>query len=210
VRSAAAAVSRDPTGERDSTDFPNQNAVSAPSSLLTPHSLLFLIGSRGSGKTTIARLLAERLGWDWVDADELLETRYGLSIRRIFDVEGEAGFRDKESVILTDLCGRRDCVVSTGGGVVVREANRTLLRASGCVVWLTADADTLWRRLQGDDCSAERRPVLTVGGRAEIEEVLRVREPLYRQCAHLAVDTAGRPPDAVADEILKAASQDAG
>ena len=162
---------------------------------------IFLIGPRGSGKTTVARLLAERLGWEWVDADDVLEARHGRSIRAIFAEEGEAGFRDKEADVLMGLCGRVRCVVSTGGGVVVREANRALLRASGRVVWLTADADTLWRRLQDDGLSGERRPALTVGGRAEVEEVLRVREAWYAECAHLRVRTEGRPPEAVAAEV---------
>jgi shikimate kinase len=160
---------------------------------------VFLIGPRGSGKTTIARLVAARLGWDWVDADDVLETRYGKSIRAIFAEEGETAFRDKEATVLAKLCGRRRCVVSTGGGVVVRQANRALLRASGYVVWLTADAETLWRRLQDDD--GERRPALGVGGRAEVEEILRVRQPWYEECAHLTVQTEGKTPEALAEEI---------
>jgi shikimate kinase len=162
---------------------------------------LFLIGPRGSGKTTIARLLAGRLGWDWVDADDILESRYGKSIRALFAEEGEAGFRDKEATVLAELCGRRRCVVSTGGGVVVRPANRELLRASGYIVWLTADAETLWRRLQNDD--GERRPALSVGGRAEVEEILRVRQAWYEECAHLTVGTEGKAPEALANEILR-------
>jgi shikimate kinase len=161
---------------------------------------LILIGPRGSGKTTIARLLAGRLGWDWVDADQLLEQYYGQSIRAIFAEEGEAGFREKESFVLAALCDRRRCVVSTGGGVVVRPANRELLRASGYVVWLSADVETLWRRLQNDD--GERRPPLSVRGRAEVEEVLRVRLPWYEECAHLRIGTEGKAPEALAEEIL--------
>ncbi len=161
---------------------------------------LFLIGPRGSGKTTIARLLAGRLGWDLVDADHVLEQYYGKSIRAIFAEEGEAGFRDKESFVLAALCDRRRCVFSTGGGAVVRPANRELLRASGYVVWLTADAETLWRRLQGDD--GERRPALGAGGRAEVEDILRIRQPWYEECAHLTVWTDGKTPEALAEEIL--------
>ena len=178
--------------------------VSLSPCLLVSLSPIFLIGPRGSGKTTVARLLAERLGWDWVDADDVLEARHGKSVRVLFAEEGEAGFRDKESAVLADLCERRRCVVATGGGVVVREANRALLRASGHVVWLTADAETLWRRLQDDERTADRRPALTVGGRAEVEEVLRVRESWYRECAHRTVRTEGRTADAVADEVLGA------
>jgi shikimate kinase len=203
VRREENQVSRDPAGERaDSTRPPNPRLADDPSSLLTPHSSLFLIGPRGSGKTTVARLLAERLGWDWLDADDVLEARHGRSVASIFSEEGEAGFREKEAAVLAELCGRRRCVLATGGGVVVREANRALLRASGCVVWLTADAETLWRRLEADERGRGRRPVLTVGGRAEVEEVLRVREAWYRECAHLTVRTEGRPPEAVAEEIL--------
>ena len=192
---ASDAVGRDPEGSA---------VESAPIGGSRPTVPLFLIGPRGSGKTTVARLLAERLGWEWLDADDVLEARHGKSIRAIFAEEGEAGFRDKESAVLAELCGRRGCVVSTGGGVVVREANRALLRASGRVVWLTADAETLWRRLQDDDRTGDRRPPLTVGGREEVEEVLRVREPWYRECAHRTVRTEGRPPAAVADEIAAA------
>jgi shikimate kinase len=165
-------------------------------------SRVFLIGPRASGKTTVARLLAERLGWGWADADEALERRFARTIRALFAAEGEAGFRDKEAAVLRDLCRLERHVVATGGGVVLRPENRELLRASGAVVWFRADIDTLWGRLQGDASTAERRPVLTVGGREEVAEVLRLREPLYRACAHLAVETAGRAPAEIAAEVL--------
>jgi shikimate kinase len=117
----------------------------------------------------------------------------------MFTEEGEASFRDKEALVLAELCGRGRCVVSTGGGVVIREANRELLRASGCVVWLSAEAETLWRRLQND---GDHRPALGVGGLAEVEEVLRVRKPWYEECAHLWIGTEGKTPDELAGEIL--------
>ena len=166
------------------------------------HLVIFLVGYRGTGKSTVARLLAERLGWGWVDADELLERRHGRSIRQIFAEEGEAGFRDKEAAILEELCRGERLVVATGGGIVLREDNRRRLRAAGRVVWLTADAMTIWRRLQEDPTTGARRPTLTVGGLAEVEELLRVREPLYRECADLTVSTDGRTPEEIVAAIL--------
>jgi shikimate kinase len=164
---------------------------------------LFLIGLRGSGKSTIARLLARELGWDWLDADDELEKRHGRSIRAIFAAEGEAGFREKESALLVQLCHLRRHVIATGGGIVLREENRALLRSSGRIVWLTADSETLWQRVQEDSATAERRPALTVGGRAEMEEISYLREPLYRQCANYVVDTTTRELSDIAAEILR-------
>jgi shikimate kinase len=164
--------------------------------------LLFLIGPRCSGKSTIARLLADRLGWGWVDADAVLEQRQGVSIREIFAREGEEGFREKEAVLLRDLCSLRHQILATGGGVILREDNRALLRQSGVVVYLLADVDTLWERMQTDPTTGQRRPALTGGGREEVVEVLRLREPLYRGCADHIVETANRNPEAIADELL--------
>lgn len=164
----------------------------------------FLIGYRGAGKTTVARLLAERLGWAWVDADQVLETRDGRTIREIFAAEGEAGFRDKETALLTELCSLKQHVIATGGGVVLRLENRLEMQRSGRIAWLVADPPTLWRRLQNDISSQERRPALTTGGLAEIEELLIVREPLYHACADVTVDTTGRSPEEVVSAILNA------
>ncbi len=163
-----------------------------------PHHLIFLIGPRASGKTTVARLLAELLDWAWVDADAVLEQRAGRTIREIFAAEGEPAFRDLESVVLAEVCGQTRAVVATGGGVVLRPENRARLRAAGRCVWLTADPATLWRRLQADATTADRRPDLSVGGLNEVEELLRQREPLYRDCAGLAVDTARHAPHEIA------------
>src|SRR5437764_624800 len=116
---------------------------------------LFLVGYRGTGKTTVARILAQKMGWTWIDADAALEEHFGRSIRLIFEEEGEAGFRQKEAVLLKELCCFRDQVIATGGGVVLRAANRERLRAAGRVVWLTADAGVLWQRLQADATTRE-------------------------------------------------------
>jgi shikimate kinase len=161
---------------------------------------VFLVGARGTGKTTTARLLAARLGWSWCDADALLEERAGKTIRQVFDEEGEPCFRDRESALLAEIATRPDYVVATGGGVVVRPENRALLK-HGVVVWLTAAADVLWQRLQRDATTAERRPNLAQGGLAEIEEVLAARGPLYEMCCDWRVATDGRSAVEVAELI---------
>jgi shikimate kinase len=169
--------------------------------MATSNSLIFLIGYRCTGKTTIAQLLAQKLGWDWIDADGALEARYGKNIRQVFAEEGEAGFRDKEERIFSELCQLRRHVIATGGGVILREVNRQQMRSAGKTVWLTAGAQTIWERLQADPTSADRRPALTVGGLAEIEEVLKIREPLYRACADLIISTAGRSTEEIAQQL---------
>ncbi len=165
--------------------------------------LIFLIGYRGSGKSSVARLLAQRLGWPWLDADAVLEQRCRRSIRDIFAEEGEVGFRAHEAAVLTDLCRLQQHVVATGGGVVLRPDNRHNLRQAGLVVWLTAAPVTLWQRLQLDPATAQRRPNLAGGGLAEVEELVRLRQPLYTECAHFTVDTQVQAPAEVADFIWK-------
>src|SRR5207248_1001837 len=138
---------------------------------------------RGCGKSTVATLLAERLGWSWTDADAELESRAGKSIRQIFAEDGEPAFRRMESEILVELSKRERHIVATGGGVILDPLNRESLRKSGVIIWLTADAATIQQRLEQDHSTADRRPVLTIGGLSEIQQLLAVREPLYRQCA---------------------------
>lgn len=160
-----------------------------------------LIGYRGTGKSAVARLLAERLDCAWIDADVELERRAGRTIADIFARQGEPAFRDLEAEVLADLLRGDNLVVAAGGGCVLRPENRAALRAA-FVVWLQADADTIEQRLAGDATTAARRPNLTAaGGREEIVGLLAAREPYYRQCAQGQVDTSGKSPVQVADEV---------
>ena len=163
--------------------------------------VIFLIGYRGTGKTTVARLLAERLGWTWCDADHILEERFGKTIRQIFEEEGEAGFRAKETLVLDDLARRQRCVVATGGGVILKPENRAKLKC-GVTIWLTAAPEVIWQRLQADATTGQRRPNLSHGGLPEIEEMLYVREPLYRACADWTIDTSQQTSEQIIEQIL--------
>jgi shikimate kinase len=167
-------------------------------------SCIVLIGSRGSGKSTVGRHLAGRLGWAFLDADAELESRAGRTIADIFREEGEAGFRDRESAVLADLVTRPNHVIATGGGVVLRPTNRELLKAAGFVAWLQAPAELLWQRIEADPTTSARRPNLVAGGLSEIVTMLAVREPLYRAAAHAAFDAAAASPESVAADILAA------
>jgi len=164
---------------------------------------LVLIGYRATGKTTLARQLAQRLGWDWIDADVEIEDRAGKSIARVFAEDGEPAFRDMEAAVIADLCARPRLVVAAGGGAPLREESRQAMRKSGHVVWLTATPETILARMTGDATTADRRPSLT--NRPPLEEIVQLlnrREPVYRESAHLVVDTEGKLPEQVRDEIL--------
>jgi shikimate kinase len=165
--------------------------------------IIALIGYRGTGKSTVARELAQRLDWQWVDADEQLEARAGCSIAEIFAKEGEGAFRELESLLLVELLGRPDAVLATGGGVVLREENRQALERADLVVWLKATVETICRRMAEDTTTAARRPNLTTqGGAAEVARLLAEREPFYRQCAQFEVDTEGHSAAEIATLIL--------
>lgn len=163
-----------------------------------------LIGYRGTGKTTVGRLVAQRLSLQFIDADEELERRAGRSIREIFADGGEAAFRDLESAVVADLLQGEGLVVALGGGAVLRPKNRQpICRVGNRVVWLQALAATLHERINADATTSGRRPNLTAaGGLAEVVELLGTREPLYRECAECAIDTEGKTPEQIASEVV--------
>ncbi len=162
---------------------------------------VYLIGYRGCGKSSVGPVLASLLGRPFVDADAVLEADAGRSIRDIFAAEGEGGFRDREETTLLRLAACEPTVIATGGGAVLREANRERMRATGFVAWLQVPAEVLWARILSDATTAARRPDLAGGGFAEVEALLAAREPLYAATAHATVD-ATASPDVVAGRIL--------
>lgn len=166
---------------------------------MTRQGNVFLIGPMGAGKTTIGRHLAALLHKRFLDADHEIEKRTGVTIPVIFEIEGETGFRRRESAVIGDLTQERDIVLATGGGVVLLEENREALKQRGIVVYLQADIETLVERTRRD----RNRPLLqTEDPRGKIEELLRQREPVYRKIADVIVDTGQRAPSSVARDIV--------
>ena len=143
----------------------------------------------GAGKSTAGKQLARRLGRQFVDSDHVIEARLGCSVRSFFEREGEAAFRDLESAVLAELVLQKDIVIATGGGIVLRAANRVALRSHCHVIYLRSSAEELFRRLRHDT----QRPLLQVADPlGKLRELLRERDPLYRDTAHFIVET-GRP-----------------
>lgn len=164
-----------------------------------------LIGYRGSGKSSVGRILATRLGRDFVDTDREIERIAAASIRQIFERQGEPAFRQLEHARLLDAYNRPACVVSVGGGAILLEPNRIAMRAAGFVAWLTAPVEELARRLTEDQAGAATRPALTeLPMLEEIRTVLNSRAPLYRTTAHAEFSTDSRTVDEVAASICAA------
>lgn len=170
-------------------------------------SSIVLIGFRGAGKTTVGRLLADRLSWDFVDADDVVESSAGCSIKEIFRRGGEAEFRQREHEALLHLAGEvgRSRVVAVGGGAVLWAENRAILARMGECVWLKAAADVLHGRIHDDPTTATRRPGLVSGGDLrEVEELLSRRKPHYREVAKVEIETDGIAPLDVVERIVAA------
>ena len=167
---------------------------------LVGYERLSLVGPMASGKTTLGRLLARQLGLQFVDSDHEIERRNGVSIATIFDIEGEDAFRDREERAIDELMDRQGVLVATGGGVVLREANRIRLRQESLVLFLNPDLETQIKRTLTD----RKRPLLQGKDKAAVLKEMRVaRYPLYRQVADIEIPVDNRPGKKMMDSILK-------
>lgn len=161
---------------------------------------IVLVGPMGAGKSTIGRLLAKELHLPFKDSDNVIEERCGADIPWIFDVEGESGFRQRETAVLSDLIKEQSLVLATGGGIVIKEDNRAMLKQADAVIYLLATAKHLARRTAKD----KKRPLLQVGNPEEkIASLLEERDPLYREVATHVIITETQNPKSVAGEIAK-------
>jgi len=163
----------------------------------------FLVGPMGAGKTAVGRQLSRLLHHEFVDSDEEIESRTGVDISFIFEKEGEKGFRDREEKIIAELSKRQSIVLATGGGAILREKNRIFLGSRGTVIYLYASiAKQVERTSRGKE-----RPLLTNKNSQEVlENLMEVRDPLYRSIADLIIGTDGRKIKSVAQEIFDALS----
>ena len=164
---------------------------------------LYLIGYRGSGKSTVGRALAKRLSRPHLDSDDLVESESGLTIKDIFATKGEAWFRDLEAKIISSITSTEfPTIVSLGGGAVLRESTQSILKATGKCIWLSASAEYLFQRIQSDSATQSRRPNLSQsGGFAEIVDILSKRTPVYEKLSDLTVAVEDKTPDEICDEI---------
>lgn len=162
---------------------------------------IILVGPMGAGKTTIGRLLSQSLGNEFYDSDREIEENAGADIPWIFEKEGEEGFRRRETQILQDLTrlDSKPIVLATGGGAVMREENRKILSNGGLVVYLFA---TIQQQLHRTSKSNHRPLLQTSDPKATLTELFRVRDPLYREVAHVIIETDSRHPKAVANKVL--------
>lgn len=159
---------------------------------------IYLVGPMGAGKSTIGRVLAAELHLGFRDSDKVIEDRTGADIPWIFDMEGEEGFRDRESAVLEELSKGQDVVIATGGGIILRSQNREIMKSSGYVCYLTASIEQLVERTSRD----KKRPLLQVENpRQKIIDLVALRDPLYREAADFVINTDRRAPKVVAQEI---------
>lgn len=159
--------------------------------------VIILIGMMGSGKTTVGKLLAERLQYKLIDTDHIIEETQGLSITRIFDAHGESKFRELEENVIDKISKLTDVVISTGGGIILNPINTMRLKEMGTVIYLKASAEQLEANLSD---TPDNRPLLKTHTLAVL---LKVRESLYTNAAHYCIDIDGKTIEEITSEILK-------
>jgi shikimate kinase len=165
---------------------------------------IFLVGLMGAGKTSVGRLLAKRLNKTFYDTDQEIERSTGVKIPLIFEIEGESGFRARESRLLAKFVLRHNIVLATGGGAVLSEENRKLLAERGTVVYLRAAVDDLWQRTRHD----KNRPLLQTGDSlAKLQALFVQRDPLYRQIADIVIDTGSQSLGSLANKLEQKLAQ---
>ncbi len=165
---------------------------------------LYLTGYRGTGKTSVANQLAKMIDRPRIDLDDLVCENRGISIAEIFATEGESGFRDAETEALRAVAELSGAIVSLGGGAILREENRTLIRTSGKCVWLMASAESISLRIAADSSSELNRPALTdLSPVAEVHSLLELRKPFYKAAADFSVDTTNKSVNEVAKEVVQ-------
>jgi len=166
---------------------------------------IYLIGYRGSGKTSAGKVLGGLLDWPVLDSDDRIETVAGRTIREIFETDGENGFRELETKAIQSLSSLSNPhVISLGGGAILREENIEIIRQNGRAVWLKASASNLYARIHADGATADRRPALTsLAGLEEIHKILAVRSPIYEAVAEISVETDGSSKHEIAEEIFR-------
>jgi len=162
---------------------------------------IYLVGMMGAGKTTVGRALAQKMQMRFADTDKVLVERTGVPIATIFEIEGEDGFRRRESAVLAELAHETQFVIATGGGAVLAAGNRESMRSGGTVVYLRARVEHLWERTRHD----ANRPLLqTPDPRATLARLLEERDPLYREIADYIIETDACSPRIVAQRLVEA------
>jgi shikimate kinase len=160
---------------------------------------LILVGMMGAGKTTVGRLLARRLKRPFVDSDDVIVRRCGVSIPVIFEIEGEVGFRQRERQTIAELCGQRGAVIATGGGAVLSPENRNAIAGGGRVIYLHGRPNQLWHRVRHD----RNRPLLaTPDPQKRLDELYAQRDPLYREVAEIVLDTGRQSAQTLVKDLL--------
>ena len=184
------------------TSRQNKNALAitpAQKVLLNQAPNIYLIGLMGAGKSTAGRLLAQTMGREFYDSDDEIVKRTGASIPTIFEIEGEAGFREREQRMIAELCAKKSVILGTGGGAILREANREALKTTGWVVYLSTSPERLMNRTRYD----KNRPLLqTANPLSVLTQLYEVRHPIYQDLADIVITTgAGHVTHVVAHII---------